>query len=181
MPSIGKWAMVPSHITERLYHLLSIFSFRVLWLPKKARLSHILGKVEEREPEGEVLSEERTGNTILYFTKGQLILLFFLIQVPFFPFFSLYHHFSSRWIRRGGGSADTHQRRGRSGSDAKLGGGGGLPSPTRGRSQGATGRAKFVPLSPILPSSLYFSIDTEFSFTILTFYLNFLFFSLFRA
>ena len=56
----------------------------------------------------------------------------------------------------------------------KLCGGGGLSSLTRGGSQGATGRGKFVPLSPIHPSSLYLSIGTEFSFTILAFYLNFL-------
>ena len=55
-----------------------------------------------------------------------------------------------------------------------LGGGRGLSSPTRGGSQGATARGKFVPLFPILPSSLYFSIGTEFSLTILAFYLNFL-------
>ena len=51
------------HNWEAFTAFFLIFSFRVPWLPKKARLSHILGKVkEEEEPEGEVLGEESTGS-----------------------------------------------------------------------------------------------------------------------
>ena len=38
-------------------------------MKKKAKLTEMLGKVEEEEPEGEALSEESSGNNILYFTK----------------------------------------------------------------------------------------------------------------
>ena len=86
----------------------------------------------------------------------------------------LFHHFSSRWIWRGGDSVTAHQGRGRGGSSAKLDGGGGLSSPTTVRSQGVTGRGKFIPLSPILPSSPYSLSGTEFPLTILTSYPNFL-------
>ena len=58
--------------------------------------------------------------------------------------------------------------------NAKLGGGRGLSSSTRGGSQGVTGRGKFIPLSSILPSSLYSLIGTESSLYSLAFYLDFL-------
>ena len=61
-------------------------------------------------------------------------------------------------------------------SNEELGRGGGFSSPTRGGGQRAIVKGRFVLLSPILPSSLYFSIDTEFSLTILAFYLDFIFF-----
>ena len=78
-------------------------------------------------------------------------------------------------LRRRGGTATQQGRRG-GGSDEKLGRSGGFYSQTRGGSQGATVRGKFIPLSPILPSLLYLSTDAEFSLTILAFYLDFIFF-----
>ena len=58
---------------------------------------------------------------------------------------------------------------------------GDFPAQQAGGGQGIVGRGRFVPLSPILPSSLYFSIGTEFSLTILPFYLDFLCFYFFQG
>ena len=52
-----------------------------------------------------------------------------------------------------------------------MDGGRGFSSLTRGGSKGAVVRGRFVLLSPILPSSLYFSIGIKFSLIILVFYL----------
>ena len=50
---------------------------------------------------------------------------------------------------------------------------GGVPAQPEEEAKGLLSRGKFVPLSPILHSSLYFSIGAEFSLTILAFCLNF--------
>ena len=59
----GKWPMAPSCITNRL--LLPPLQFLIqsaLIAEKKARLTEMLGRVEEEEPEGKALGEESSGN-----------------------------------------------------------------------------------------------------------------------
>ena len=62
----GKWAMAPSHITNRLFPPpLQFLIQSALIAGKKAKLAEMLGRVEEEEPEGEALSEESLGNISL--------------------------------------------------------------------------------------------------------------------
>ena len=63
VPSYGKWAVAPSHVTNGV--LPPSFEFLIqstLITEKKSRLSEILGKVEEEEPKGEALSKESSGS-----------------------------------------------------------------------------------------------------------------------
>ena len=94
-----------------------------------------------------------------------------------FLFLLFYHLLFSRWVWGGAGSTATQQGRRGGRSDEELGRGRGFSSLTRGGGQRDIVRGRFVLLSPTLSSSLYISIDTEFSLTILAFYFDFLFFS----
>ena len=67
MPSSVRWTMAPSHIINGFLPLFSNIFCSALVTAKKAWLNEIIGTIreeKEEEPEGEVLGDDSTGNSI---------------------------------------------------------------------------------------------------------------------
>ena len=131
-----------------------IFSSRVPWLPRRGQNCWKFEEKWKRRNQKERQSVKRVQVTYPLLHKRSINKQSPFLLYTVCPFLLFYHLFLSRWVWGGGGSTATQQGRRGGRSDEELGRGRGFSSPTRGGSQGATVRGKFVPLSPILPSSL---------------------------